>query len=81
MREIMASEAEAQLPELLDDVERGESVIIIRHGRAIARLVPESDRLRDDIERTIAAIKARRDHAPRITVQEILSARNEGRRS
>ena len=40
MREIQASEAKAHLPQLLDDVERGETLIITRHGRAIARIVP-----------------------------------------
>ncbi|HZT31541.1 MAG TPA: type II toxin-antitoxin system prevent-host-death family antitoxin [Bryobacteraceae bacterium] len=38
MREIQASDAKARLPQLLDDVERGETLIITRHGRAIARL-------------------------------------------
>ena len=41
MREIHASEAKTHLPQILDQVERGETVIITRHGRAIARLVPE----------------------------------------
>jgi prevent-host-death family protein len=44
MREIQASHAKAHLPQLLDDVERGETLIITRHGRAIARIVPEVDR-------------------------------------
>jgi prevent-host-death family protein len=44
MCEIQASEAKAHLPQLLDDVKRGEALIITRHGRAIARIVPEVDR-------------------------------------
>ena len=43
MREIQASEAKARLPSLLDAVERGETVIITRHGKPIARIVPEID--------------------------------------
>ena len=44
MREIQASEAKTHLPQLLDDVERGDVIVIMRHGRAIARLIPELDR-------------------------------------
>jgi len=36
MREVQASEAKAHLPQLLDAVERGETIVITRHGRAIA---------------------------------------------
>lgn len=80
MREIQASEAKTHLPQLLDDVERGETVIITRHGRAIARLVPESDRRRAEINEVMAGIEARRRRAVRIGVKEILLARDEGRR-
>ena len=44
MREVQASEAKTHLPQLLDDVERGETIVITRHGRPIARLVPDEDR-------------------------------------
>jgi len=81
MREIQASEAKAHLAQLLDEVERGETVIITRHGRAIARLVPETDRRQAEINHAIACIEARRRHAPRITAGEIFTAREEGRRS
>lgn len=43
MREIQASEAKARLSQVLDEVERGETVIITRHGRAVARIIPEAD--------------------------------------
>ena len=80
MREIQASEAKTHLPRLLDEVERGETLIITRHGRAIARLVPEADVKREDIRRAIAEMKAARKGTGKITVEEILSARDEGRR-
>jgi prevent-host-death family protein len=80
MREIQASEAKTHLPQLLDDVERGETVIITRHGRAIARLVPESDHRRAEINGVMAGIEARRRRAARIGVKEILLARDEGRK-
>lgn len=40
MREIGAFEAKNRLSQLLDLVERGEEVVITRHGKAVARLVP-----------------------------------------
>ena len=40
MREVGAFEAKNKLGQLLDLVEQGEEVIITRHGKEIARLVP-----------------------------------------
>ncbi|HVA15076.1 MAG TPA: type II toxin-antitoxin system prevent-host-death family antitoxin [Stellaceae bacterium] len=40
MREIGAFEAKNRLGSLLDEIERGEEVVITRRGKAIARLVP-----------------------------------------
>jgi prevent-host-death family protein len=80
MREIQASEAKTHLPRLLDEVERGETLIITRHGRAIARLVPEVEEKRAEIRHAIEEIRAARKGAGKMTVEEILSARDEGRR-
>jgi prevent-host-death family protein len=78
MREIQASEAKTHLPQLLDDVERGETVVITRHGRAIARIVPEAHRRQVEIDRAIESIKALRQRTGKITLDELLSARHEG---
>ena len=78
MREIQASEAKTHLPRLLDDVERGETLIITRHGRAIARIVPETDRRQKEIDDAIDAIKALRRRAGTLSLDEIHSARHEG---
>jgi prevent-host-death family protein len=40
LREVGAFEAKNKLGQLLDLVEQGEEVIITRHGREVARLVP-----------------------------------------
>jgi prevent-host-death family protein len=80
MREVQASEAKTHLPALLDDVERGATLIITRHGRPIARLVPETDRRQVEIDRAIERMQARRRRTSRITVEELLSARDEGRK-
>lgn len=80
MREIQASEAKTHLPRLLDEVERGETPIITRHGRAIARIVPEVDRQQEKIDEAMDAIRNLRRRTSRIEVDELLSARDEGRR-
>ncbi len=80
MREVQASEAKTHLPRLLDEVERGETLIITRHGQPIARLVPEENQRRSEIAKVIAEMKTYRRTAPPITVEEILSARDEGRK-
>jgi len=80
MREIQASQAKVHLAELLDDVERGETLIITRHGHRIARLVPEVDRRQEEIDKALAGIRELRQRTGRITVGELLSARDEGRR-
>lgn len=80
MREIQASEAKTHLPKLLDEVERGETLIITRHGRAIARIVPEVDRQQAEVDKAIESILNLRKRTGSITIEEILSARDEGRR-
>jgi prevent-host-death family protein len=81
MREIQASEAKVHLPQLLDEVERGATLIITRHGRPIARIVPEVDRRQEEIDKALAGIRALRERTGRITAGELLSARDEGRKS
>lgn len=80
MREVQASEAKTHLPQILDEVERGETVIITRHGRPIARLVPEILVRREEIEASIEKLKELRKRTGRISAEELLSARNEGRK-
>ncbi len=80
MREIQASDAKAHLPQILDEVERGEIIQITRHGRPIARIVPETDRRQAEIDKAVANIKALRRRTGKITAEEILSARHEGHR-
>jgi len=80
MREIQASEAKTHLPQLLDEVEHGETLVITRHGRAIARIVPEAQLRQDEIDKAIDGIKALRKRTGRITVDEVLSAKREGRK-
>ena len=58
--EYQASEAKAKWAELLDEVERGRTVRITRHGKTIARVVPEKDRRAAEIAEAIERLKALR---------------------
>ncbi len=73
-------EAKTRLPELLRAVERGEVVTITRRGEPVARIVgAESGTVESTVE-VIERIKAARSRRPSITTEEILAARDEGRR-
>jgi prevent-host-death family protein len=78
MREIQASEAKTRLLALLDEVEAGETVVITRHGRAIARLVPETEHRREAVRQAIAALKEFRRTMPKMDWSELYDARHEG---
>jgi prevent-host-death family protein len=59
MQEIGAFEAKNKLAALLDRVEEGEEIVITRHGRAVARLVPNIE----PVDRSKARAAARRIRA------------------
>ena len=58
MLEVGAFEAKNTLGTLLDRVENGEEVLITRHGKPVARLVPNSGRM-DRTEARAAAVRIR----------------------
>jgi prevent-host-death family protein len=80
MHTIQASEAKTHLLRILDEVESGESIAITRHGKRIARIVPEKVFDRERTKRAVANIRALRARTLPMSVEEILSARDEGRR-
>ena len=43
MDSVGAYEAKTHLPRLLDEVEAGRSIVITKHGRPVARLVPMTE--------------------------------------
>jgi len=60
MLEVGAFEAKNTLGSLLDRVESGEEVLITRHGRPVARLVPNSGRVdRTEAHAAASRIRAR----------------------
>jgi prevent-host-death family protein len=77
---VQASEAKARLLQILDIVERGETVVITRHGRPIARLEPEPTQRRAAIAAAVDDIRSLARRTGKMTAAELLSARDEGRR-
>ena len=87
MESVGLFEAKTHLSELIARAERGEEVIITRHNKPVAKLVPISEVSPELYQRRLAALDALqavgREVAKRggpITVEEILSWRDEGRR-
>jgi len=84
MRSISATEAKAKFSEILSDVERGEVVEVTRHGKSIALLMAPSTASDADKRRREAVAwileNKRSGRRTGVTVEDILSARNEGRR-
>jgi prevent-host-death family protein len=82
---IGAYDAKARLSALLDRVERGEEIIITRHNRPIARLIPEGFGQNVAAARAaVAGLTRLREtlaaKAIRLTPAEIRAMRDEGRR-
>lgn len=80
--EIGAFEAKNRLGSLLDRVEAGEEIVITRHGRPVARLVPnapnaERERARAAAERIRA--RARAQALGPFNWEEMKAYRDEGR--
>jgi prevent-host-death family protein len=80
MATVSAYEAKTHLPRLLRAAERGETVIITRHGKPVAQLGPVEEQRGEDVAEVIARMKRARAQRARVTVEEILSARDEGRK-
>jgi prevent-host-death family protein len=58
MATIPAFEAKTRFGELLDRVVGGEEIIITRHEKPVARLIPEGGRSRAEIQRAAEGLEA-----------------------
>jgi prevent-host-death family protein len=78
-RRIPASEAKARWSEVLDAVERGETIVVTRHGEPIAQIEPARP-TRERLHAMLDDWEKRRRNMPKATVDEIQSWIDEGRR-
>lgn len=84
MATVSAFEAKTRFGELLDRVSKGEEVVITRHDRPVARLVPEGTQRLDEVRRAVAGLRElqqriRRRSRARLSDREVRSAIDEGR--
>ena len=84
MTTISAFEAKTRFGELLDRVSRGEEIVITRHDKPVARIVPEGRPSLAQTKRAVKEMRAlRKEMVDRgfkpLTNKEIRDAINEGR--
>ena len=80
MQTVGAYEAKTRLAELLRAVEGGESFTVTRNGVPVARLLGVDKAATDDTAKVIARMKRARARRPSVTTEDLLAARDEGRR-
>ena len=78
MSTVSAYEAKTHLPRLIRAAERGETVIITRHGKPVAQLGPVQDQRGVDMADVMKELEALRRRLPKLSVEEILAWRHEG---
>ena len=76
MATVTLVEAKTHLSKLLDKVESGQEVVITRHGRAVARLLPVS-RPKQPV-RSLAAFRARMPRLRKPSAVLLREMRDEG---
>ena len=84
MAKVSAFEAKTHFGDLLQRVSKGEEVIITRHDRPVARLVPEGAQRLDEVRRAVAGLRElqqriRRRSKAKVSDREVRSAIEQGR--
>jgi prevent-host-death family protein len=84
MATVTAVEAKTRFGELLDRVARGEEVVITRHDKAVARLIPEGAQRHDEVRRSVEGLRdlqqrIRRRSKATLTDREVRAAIDQGR--
>ena len=84
MTKVSAFDAKTHFGKLLDRVSKGEEIVITRHDRPVARLVPEGVQRRDDVCRAVAGLRELQQRIGRrsklkLSDREVRSAIEEGR--
>lgn len=84
MAKVTAFEAKTRFGELLERVAKGEEVVITRHGKPVARLIPEGATRLADVRRSVQGLRdlqqqIRRRSKAKLSDREVRSAIEEGR--
>ena len=84
MAKVTAFEAKTRFGELLERVSKGEEVVITRHDKPVARLIPEGVQRLDEVRRSVQGLRdlqqrIRRRSKARLSDADVRSAIEEGR--
>ena len=84
MSKVTAFEAKTRFGDLLERVSRGEEVVITRHDKVVARLVPEGPQRLDEVRRAVSGLRdlqsrIRRRSRAKLSDREVRAAIEEGR--
>lgn len=87
MATVTAFEAKTRFGELLERVTRGEEIVITRHDKPVARIVPEGAQRLEDVQKAVGGLRElqrrialRTKRKVRLSNREARSAIEEGRR-
>jgi prevent-host-death family protein len=84
MSRVTAFEAKTRFGEMLERVSRGEEIVITRHDKVVARLVPEGPPRLDEVRRAVSGLRElqariRRRSRASLSDREVRAAIQEGR--
>ena len=84
MARVTAFEAKTRFGELLSRVAKGEEVVITRHDKPVARLIPEGAGRIDDVRRAVSGLRELQAQIKErsrgtLSAREVRSAIEEGR--
>jgi len=86
MNTVTALEAKTRFGELLERVARGEEIVITRHDKPVARMLPEGGRSLEEVRKGVSALKdlqqkilKRTKGKARLSEADVKSAIDEGR--
>lgn len=84
MATITAFDAKTRFGELLERVARGEEVVITRHDKPVARLIPEGVPRRDEVRRAVDGLRAlqsriKQRSRAKLSDRDVRAAIDEGR--
>lgn len=74
-----AYEAKTRFSHLLERVANGEAFTITRHGRVVARLVPDEAAEQERVQSAVDGLLALRGRVKGVSLGEAMEWRNEGR--
>jgi len=86
MAHVTSLEAKTRFGELLRRVSRGEEIVITRHDKPIARIIPEGRRTIEHVREAVAGLRAfqaaikKRTRRKALAFSEVKSAIEEGRK-